>query len=137
MRVVRDYTLRGINVLAHCRGGVGRAGLVACCWMLLLGLCGWKDASTCTCGQSSLRNISTSAPITAGTAAAGTIAPRPHPHRLAIPHVDVCPATLQLVWRVIGVVRRRRSWKAVETYEQVRFLVAFVQHLQACGAPML
>lgn len=37
-RVVRLHTLRGESVLAHCRGGIGRAGLVACCWMLKMGL---------------------------------------------------------------------------------------------------
>jgi hypothetical protein len=39
--LIRKYTLQGQNVLVHCRGGVGRAGLVACCWMLKMGLCGW------------------------------------------------------------------------------------------------
>ncbi|KAL0084847.1 protein-tyrosine phosphatase-like protein [Phycomyces blakesleeanus] len=29
----------GQNVLAHCRGGVGRAGLFACCWLLENRLC--------------------------------------------------------------------------------------------------
>lgn len=37
---------------------------------------------------------------------------------------------LRLVERVIGVVRRRRSLKAVETYEQVRFLVGYVEWLR-------
>ncbi|KAG8213781.1 hypothetical protein J3R82DRAFT_10492 [Butyriboletus roseoflavus] len=42
-RIIEKYTLRGISVLVHCRGGVGRAGLFACCWMLKLGLCGWIE----------------------------------------------------------------------------------------------
>ncbi|GAA5894488.1 hypothetical protein JCM6882_004833 [Rhodosporidiobolus microsporus] len=37
-RIVREYTLKGKSVLAHCRGGIGRAGLVASCWMLKMGL---------------------------------------------------------------------------------------------------
>jgi len=37
-RIVRQYTLRGASVLAHCRGGIGRAGLVASAWMLKMGL---------------------------------------------------------------------------------------------------
>ncbi|GAA6029113.1 hypothetical protein JCM8097_001606 [Rhodosporidiobolus ruineniae] len=37
-RIVKDYTLRGKSVLAHCRGGIGRAGLVASCWMVKMGL---------------------------------------------------------------------------------------------------
>ena len=36
--VIRKHTLRGESVLAHCRGGIGRAGLVACAWMLKMGL---------------------------------------------------------------------------------------------------
>lgn len=36
--------------------------------------------------------------------------------------------TMQLVERALSVIRRRRSPKAVETYEQVRFLVDFVEH---------
>lgn len=38
---------------------------------------------------------------------------------------------MQLVERVISIIRRRRSPKAVETYEQVRFLVDFVE-FQRC-----
>lgn len=37
---------------------------------------------------------------------------------------------LRLVERVISVVRRRRSLKAVETYEQVKFLVAYVEFMR-------
>ncbi|KAG0237872.1 hypothetical protein BGW41_008298 [Actinomortierella wolfii] len=34
-----DETVKaGGNVIAHCRGGVGRAAVVACCWMLRQGL---------------------------------------------------------------------------------------------------
>ena len=29
----------GQNVICHCRGGIGRAGLVACCWLLRMGYC--------------------------------------------------------------------------------------------------
>jgi len=41
--------------------------------------------------------------------------------------------TLQLVERVIGVVRVRRSVKAIETLEQVKFLVEYVDYLRSCG----
>ena len=85
--LIHTYTLRGAALLIHCRGGVGRAGLLACCWMLKLGLCG---------------------PLAAEGA-----------------------RTLQLVEKAIAAVRRRRSLKAVETYEQVRFLVDFVEYLRA------
>ncbi|KAJ7072462.1 protein-tyrosine phosphatase-like protein [Mycena amicta] len=46
-RIIDTYTLRGVPVLVHCRGGVGRAGVVACCWLLKLGLSGWlKEGSS-------------------------------------------------------------------------------------------
>ncbi|GAA6006203.1 hypothetical protein JCM11491_002069 [Sporobolomyces phaffii] len=37
-RLIRNHTLRGEGVLAHCRGGIGRAGLVASCWMIKMGM---------------------------------------------------------------------------------------------------
>jgi len=99
-KIIKQYTLRGHPILVHCRGGVGRAGLVACCWLLKLGLCGWLDKAA----------PSVSPPVGSGTARKETI---------------------ELVERVITVVRRRRSVKAIETYEQVRFLVDFVEYLAA------
>jgi protein-tyrosine phosphatase len=82
--IAERYSLQGQNVLVHCRGGVGRAGVFACCWILRLGLCG---------------NV-------------------------------MSQPTAELVERVVRLVRRRRSIKAIETFEQVRFLVAFIDHLK-------
>ena len=48
--------------------------------------------------------------------------------------VKVRKDSLALVETAIGIVRRRRSVKAIETYEQVRFLVEFVEHLKAASA---
>ncbi|KAH9083895.1 phosphatases II [Lactarius deliciosus] len=98
-RLISVYTLAGVPVLAHCRGGVGRAGLVACCWMLKLGLCGWVP--------------------TTDNSDAGD-------------EGQVRRDTLEQAEKVIGVVRRRRSLKAIETYEQVKFLVGYVDYLR-CG----
>ncbi|SAL95170.1 hypothetical protein [Absidia glauca] len=39
MEVVNRKIWNGENVLTHCRGGVGRAGLFACCWLLNNTLC--------------------------------------------------------------------------------------------------
>jgi protein-tyrosine phosphatase len=97
-RIIDAYTLRGVPILVHCRGGVGRAGVVACCWMLKLGLCGW------------LRDSLEEVPLLAGC---------------------VRHDTFDLVERVIGIARRRRSIKAIETYEQVQFLVDFVEYLRS------
>ncbi|KAI5118062.1 hypothetical protein M0805_006325 [Coniferiporia weirii] len=140
-RLIETYTLRGIPILAHCRGGVGRAGLIACCWMLKLGLCGWKDPDLCARTHDAGANMvpSSFSPL-AGAAAQG--ASRPSTSSIDAPCTTdaalqttavprVCRATVQLVERVITVVRRRRSLKAVETYEQVRFLVDFVEYLDA------
>jgi len=43
--------------------------------------------------------------------------------------------TLQLVERAITVVRRRRSVKAIETLEQVRFLADYVDYLRERATP--
>lgn len=116
-RIMEEYTLKGIPVLAHCRGGVGRAGLIACCWMLKLGLCGWRDSGVCE------RMCDAGCRERAKAFAAGiNTTPTPAPR--------VCRATLQLVESAIGVLRQRRSLKAIETYEQVRFLVDFVEYLE-------
>ncbi|KAK7692821.1 hypothetical protein QCA50_004456 [Cerrena zonata] len=97
-RLINTYTLNGHHTLVHCRGGVGRAGLVACSWMLKLGLCGWvnnEPTLNCEIEGSGLRRD-----------------------------------TLLLVERALWIVRKRRSPKAIETYEQVKFLVDYVDFLR-------
>ena len=47
---------------------------------------------------------------------------------------EIGEETLRLVERLITVVRRRRSPKAVETYEQVLFLVEYVEFLRQRAA---
>ncbi|KAK0461393.1 protein-tyrosine phosphatase-like protein [Desarmillaria tabescens] len=112
--LIHTYTLRGIPVLVHCRGGVGRAGVVACCWMIRLGLCGWFTDTNQRCFHSMapswLSNDSYRGP-----------------NSYTFP---VRRDTLEMVETAICLVRRRRSVKAVETYEQVKFLVDFVEYLR-------
>ncbi|GAA6004008.1 hypothetical protein JCM10207_006511 [Rhodosporidiobolus poonsookiae] len=86
-RIVQDYTLKGKSALSHCRGGIGRAGLVASCWMLKMGL------------------VSTDVPFA-----------REEPMRI--------------VERVVELIRKRRSVKAIETAHQVHFLLQYVTYLQ-------
>ncbi|KAG9127256.1 hypothetical protein FRC07_015114 [Ceratobasidium sp. 392] len=115
-QIIRDYTLAGRHVLVHCRGGVGRAGLVACTWMLKLGICGsvksndqvveW-DEDTQTPAEHLMRDR------------------------------RVAGDTLELLERVVYVIRRQRSVKAIETYEQVRFLLEFIEHLRYTDARTL
>ncbi|KJA27765.1 hypothetical protein HYPSUDRAFT_197926 [Hypholoma sublateritium FD-334 SS-4] len=114
--LIARYTLRGTPVLVHCRGGVGRAGVVACCWLVRLGLCGWPLPPP---------------PL-----------PPPPPPSLDTPPLSMHPpsppaaraAVVAFVERVVALVRRRRSIKALETYEQVRFVVEYVEYLQRGAA---
>ncbi|KAI0674834.1 hypothetical protein C8Q78DRAFT_504163 [Trametes maxima] len=110
-KLIDAYTLHGRGILVHCRGGVGRAGLVACCWTLKLGLCGWLDTND--------NDVSTGEDVDGDS-------DRP---------AAVDPETMRLVERLISVVRRRRSPKAIETYEQVRFLVDYIVFLRDHSKP--
>ena len=103
-RLIDTYTLTGRHVLVHCRGGVGRAGLVACCWMVKLGLCGWLEAEPHT-GDANAVSETTRGPVRSDT--------------------------LHLVQRALAVVRLQRSPTAIETFEQVKFLVDYVEHLRS------
>lgn len=38
--IILEQSLQGSSVLSQCRGGQGRAGTVACCWMIKMGLVG-------------------------------------------------------------------------------------------------
>ncbi|PIL34093.1 hypothetical protein GSI_03804 [Ganoderma sinense ZZ0214-1] len=116
-KLIGTYTLRGDAILVHCRGGVGRAGIIACCWMLKLGLCGWMSEPLPVDRDASAESPASEDSI-----------------------VDQAPEGEQvdaeimcLVKRLIMVVRTRRSLKAVETYEQVKFLVEYVQFLRSRG----
>lgn len=115
-KLIRTYTLNGVPILVHCRGGVGRAGLVACCWAIKLGLFGSIEhltelSTSITRVESCLREEGTSK------------------ENQSRPPANSRDSVIQLVERVISSVRRRRSAKAVETYEQVCFLVEYVEHL--------
>lgn len=132
---------------------------MACCWMLRLGLCGWLGAGTNVNettgmngkrGRGSTGNTLTTMPMTTSQSPMDVDAPTsapspptagaPTPTSTA-PDIDetwsdklrqqgVRKDALKLVERVISVVRRRRSLKAVETYEQVKFLVAYVEFMR-------
>ncbi|KAI1796336.1 phosphatases II [Ganoderma leucocontextum] len=112
-KLIESYTLHGDAILVHCRGGVGRAGIIACCWMLKLGLCGWTEP------------LPGEYDASAGPTVFGDIVPG---H--ALEGEQVSGETMRLVERLISVVRRRRSLKAIETYEQVKFLVEYVEFLR-------
>lgn len=104
-RVVRDYTLKGIHVLAHCRAGVGRAGLTACAWAIKMGIAGPKPGL-----EDQMLDLLDGRPDTQGMCENARV--------------------MSTVERVIGLIRRRRSVKAIETFEQVNFLASYVGWLR-------
>ncbi|KAG2140418.1 hypothetical protein BD769DRAFT_1662983 [Suillus cothurnatus] len=87
-KLIDSYTMRGASILVHCRGGLGRAGLVACCWALKIGLCGWINVDL------------------SPNPAEGPDGSESHVRR----------DTLQLVERAITVIRRRRSVRFLTEY---------------------
>lgn len=116
--VVNDYTLHGVHVLVHCRGGVGRAGLIACTWMLKLGLVrSDRDEVRFRIPIESLLcmspNESNIHPLT-NWQNGGMM--NDHQEKITM---DI----MQTIHRLIETIRRRRSPKAIETAEQVDFLV--------------
>ncbi|PWN35455.1 uncharacterized protein FA14DRAFT_160595 [Meira miltonrushii] len=122
--VVNDYTLHGVHVLVHCRGGVGRAGLIACTWMLKLGLVrSDRDEVRFRIPMESLScispNESNTHPLT-NWQNGGMIGD--HQEKITM---DI----MQTIHRLIETIRRRRSPKAIETAEQVDFLVKYLLYL--------
>jgi protein-tyrosine phosphatase len=101
-RVVEEYTMQGRDVLVHCRGGLGRAGVVAACWAMEVGWLG-------------------TVPPLAVQGVQGQIQGR---------NAGVERASLVLVERAVGLLRRRRSTKAIETAEQVLFLLRYVETMR-------
>ncbi|KAG0142975.1 hypothetical protein CROQUDRAFT_673235 [Cronartium quercuum f. sp. fusiforme G11] len=102
--VLRKWTFNGHHVLCHCRGGVGRAGLVACCWLIKIGLINLPIHS----------NVIYSTFIHNGVL-----------HQQESQSQDV----LLQVEKVIEVIRRRRSVKAIETPQQVHFILEYATWL--------
>jgi protein-tyrosine phosphatase len=104
--LINRYSLRGQSILVHCRGGVGRAGVFACCWMIRLGLCGWPEEVEHHSDSTDKNNRDAAVKL--------TIKNDQRKKRTTFDTID-------FVKSVIALVRRRRSMKAIETYEQVEF----------------
>ncbi|PLW17974.1 hypothetical protein PCASD_21793 [Puccinia coronata f. sp. avenae] len=153
-QVIKNYTVQGIDVLCHCRGGVGRAGLVACCWMLKIGLINKPSLIADPNSSSPIHsphhphhhhhnNDNNNPPIQPSfgssnyqdqfTFQAGQQHPPPpvpdifsfvDGHQLAPKN-----SVLGQVEKVIEVIRRRRSAKAIETPQQVHFIIQYAHWL--------
>jgi protein-tyrosine phosphatase len=115
-KLIADYTRQGKDILVHCRGGLGRAGLVAACWMLALGVLGPVPRAHTRARASKPRDVAE--PLGPKVDGQGRMT------------VTVERASLLMVERAIGVLRRRRSTKALETAEQAVFLLRFVEELR-------
>lgn len=131
--VVNDYTLHGVHVLVHCRGGVGRAGLIACTWMLKLGLVrSDRDEVRFRIPTESLSSMSppnnTSFHPLTNWQNGGMIGD--HQEKITM---DI----MQTIHRLIETIRRRRSPKAIETAEQVDFLVKVSNFMRVFSAAKL
>lgn len=100
--LILTYTLRGSSILVHCRGGVGRAGLVAAIWTLKMGFV-----------------MPSAAPVPLDVSLASA----------AREAQNDSASVLQTVLKLIEVVRRRRSLRAIETAEQAHFLMEYVRFI--------
>ncbi|KAI9600679.1 hypothetical protein H4Q26_000469 [Puccinia striiformis f. sp. tritici PST-130] len=179
--VINDYTSKGVDVLCHCRGGVGRAGLVACCWMLKIGLINkpslisdhsspisshpdhhLSSASSQTVDsvthspsfmasnyqdQFNYNNSNSHSNFNSNSSTTHQI-PAPPPTHNQLPtnnnsntnndvfafrsdSLSLVPknSVLGQVEKVIEVIRRRRSAKAIETPQQVHFVLQYANWL--------
>ncbi|CAE6438384.1 unnamed protein product [Rhizoctonia solani] len=136
-QIIRDYTLAGKHVLAHCRGGVGRAGLVACVWMLKLGLCGPPQSRQQQDPNTQQTAIPESSDTVPTTKVREPVVRDPTTQTLPeyLMHERKVPRdSMELLERVVYIIRRQRSVKAIETYEQVRFLLEFIEYLRDLDA---
>ncbi|KAG8715629.1 hypothetical protein FRC11_002181 [Ceratobasidium sp. 423] len=134
-RIIRNYTLGGKHVLAHCRGGVGRAGLVACAWMLKLGICGSPQPKPDpTAQQTTSQNPADTVQKTNVREPVIRDPTTQTPPEYLMRERKVPRDNMELLERVVYIIRRQRSVKAIETYEQVRFLLEFIEYLRDLDA---
>ena len=110
--LITKYTLRGHSALVHCRGGVGRAGLLACSWMIKLGLLGSIVQIHDNNNNSNNNNESNI-----------------HHHLNHNQSSAALNQEMKVVEKVIEIVRKRRSAKAIETPQQVHFILQYVNWL--------
>lgn len=144
--IVSDCTMKGTNVLVHCRGGVGRAGLIACSWLLKMGFVGERSKKGLREADAQARvgdATGSSKKIVEQTTSVGShdaiMGSDSHTNGKDM-HLSgsaeqgqedeaECDTILDTVRCLIETIRRRRSPKAIETAEQVRFLVEYVTYL--------
>lgn len=131
--IVLHCTLKGINVLVHCRGGVGRAGTLAACWLIKMGLVdeyprsgsgGGVGGGEFGCEDQS----PTLSPSSSSLSSSPSSSPPLPPSRTPLPS-----SGLEMMWQSVQVVRLRRSTKAIETAEQAAYVANFGEYIAKKG----
>ncbi|BEI90688.1 uncharacterized protein CcaverHIS019_0307580 [Cutaneotrichosporon cavernicola] len=120
--ITQRYTLQGINVLVHCRGGIGRAGLTACAWAIKMGFVQPHPSLVNTVSKAS-ESSSSSSSKKKSKSRSTPVVPANEDERQIV---------MSVVERVIAMIRSRRGLKAIESMEQVQFLSTYVTWLREC-----
>jgi protein-tyrosine phosphatase len=117
-------TKSGISVLVHCRGGIGRAGIVASCWLVYANLVSIPKQPSCPLPPFYSHIEASKLPN-----ASSPIVPLQHAQvKDYFPPQDGLLETKEsTAKRAIRVVRLRRSHKAIETKEQEEFVERFAK----------
>ena len=102
-------------------GGVGRAGLTASAWAIKMGFV-TPHPSLTVVEEAALSKLPPHVFQTQAHAP-GTLLPAELEHQIV----------MSMVERVIAMIRSRRGLKAIESFEQVQFLAAYVRWLRAGG----
>lgn len=105
--IILHCTLKGINVLVHCRGGVGRAGTLAACWLIKMGLVDEHAPEKVVLRH---QTGDTWPDISRGGGS------------------GMSPGQ-EIMWQSVQVVRLRRSTKAIETAEQAAYVARFGDYI--------
>ncbi|ODO10318.1 hypothetical protein I350_02547 [Cryptococcus amylolentus CBS 6273] len=133
--IAQKYTLQGINVLVHCRGGIGRAGMTACAWAIKMGFVQPHPSLTIV-EEAARRHAAHTARSALNPSSASFTSSSSLPRTAPAPGPAAIPAELEhqiimsIVERVIAMIRCRRGLKAIESYEQVQFLRRYVGWLR-------
>ncbi|OWZ76425.1 hypothetical protein C365_04571 [Cryptococcus neoformans Bt85] len=122
--IATKYTLQGINVLVHCRGGVGRAGMTACAWAIKMGFV-QPHPSLVIVEEAARQRYNLTHGISPTPNSSTSVAPS-----AAIPAELEHQIVMSMVERVIAMIRCRRGLKAIESFEQVAFLMRYVGWLR-------
>jgi protein-tyrosine phosphatase len=117
-------TKSGISVLVHCRGGIGRAGIVASCWLVYANLVSIPKQPSCHLPPFYSHIEASKLPN-----ASSPIVPLQHAQvKDYFPPQDGLIGTKEsTAKRAIRIVRLRRSHKAIETKEQEEFVERFAK----------